>query len=81
MVRMARTGMYHGGNNSVEKLHDGDLSAQPRPDRAHFQSNIAAANDDHLLGDLLEGQGASGAHDAAQASRILPNPRLPDERV
>lgn len=56
--------IHAGTTNLVQELNDGDLGAQSRPDGTHLQTNDTTTNDDHLLGDLLEGQGSSAGDDA-----------------
>ena len=48
----------------AEELDDRDLGAQPRPDRSHLKTDDSTTNDEHGLGDLLEGDGASAGDDA-----------------
>lgn len=45
---------HHGGHDLVEELHDRDLGTQALPYRAHFETDVATADDDHLLGDLCQ---------------------------
>lgn len=57
-------GVHAGAADLVQELDDGDLGAQAGPDRGHLQANDAAADDDELLGDLVQGDGAGAADDA-----------------
>ena len=45
---------YHGGDDIIKELDDGHFCAHTGPDGAHFQANVAAADDKHLLGNLLQ---------------------------
>lgn len=57
-------GVHAGAADLVQELDNGDLGAQTGPDRGHLEANDAATNDDHLLGDLLQGDGTGAADDA-----------------
>lgn len=57
-------GVHAGATDLVQELDDGDLGAQAGPDRGHLEANDTATNDDELLGDLLQGDGAGAADDA-----------------
>lgn len=50
--------------NLAEELDDGDLGTETGPDRGHLKTNDTTTNDNHRLGDLLEGEGASAGDDA-----------------
>jgi hypothetical protein len=50
--------------NLVEELDHGDVRAETRPHRRHLEADDAAANDRHLLGHLLQGDGTRARNDA-----------------
>src|SRR5690606_35302906 len=53
----------HAAEHRVEIFDHGDLGAEPRPDRAQFQPDDTAANDDHAGRHLFERDAASGGDD------------------
>lgn len=57
-------GVHAGAADLVQELDDGDLGAQAGPDRGHLEANDTATNDDKLLRDLLQGDGAGAGDDA-----------------
>mmetsp|Transcript_173412 Transcript_173412/g.550514 ORF Transcript_173412/g.550514 Transcript_173412/m.550514 type:complete len:329 (-) Transcript_173412:361-1347(-) len=50
--------------DGVHELHDRNLGAQPGPHRAQLQADDTAANDRHLLRNLLQLQGTRAGHDS-----------------
>ena len=56
--------VHAGATNLVEELDNGNLGAEAGPDGGHLETNDTTTDDEHLLGDLLEGNGASAADDA-----------------
>ena len=52
-----------------QELDDGDLRAQPLPDRAQLQADVAAADDDEMLGHLVEAERLGGADDGLAVER------------
>ena len=56
--------VHAGATNLVEELDDGNLGAEAGPDGGHLKTNDTTTDDEHLLGDLLEGNGAGAADDA-----------------
>lgn len=56
--------VHAGATDLVEELDDGDLGAETGPDGSHLETNDTTTDDEHLLGDLLEGNSASAADDA-----------------
>lgn len=50
--------------DAAEELDDGDLGAEPAPDRAHLEADDAAADDGHPFWDLFEIECAGAADDA-----------------
>mmetsp|Transcript_7269 Transcript_7269/g.26348 ORF Transcript_7269/g.26348 Transcript_7269/m.26348 type:complete len:435 (+) Transcript_7269:289-1593(+) len=55
--------VVHRRHDIRQELDDLDLGPEPRPHGPELQPDDAAADDDHLLGDLLECNGAGGRHD------------------
>ena len=56
---------HHRRDDLVHELDHGDLGAEAAPDGGHLEADDAAADDDHLLRNSLEGDGARGRHDPA----------------
>lgn len=56
-------GIHTRATYLAEELDDGDFGAKARPDRSHLQTDDAATNDNHLLGDFLQGNGAGAGND------------------
>lgn len=54
----------HAGAEGVHELNNGDLRSEAGPNRGHFETNDTTTNDDHLLGDGLKLEAASGVNDA-----------------
>ena len=52
-----------------QELDDRDLRAQPLPDRAELQADVAAADDDQVLGNLVEAEGLGRADDRLAVER------------
>lgn len=61
---LGNLGVHAGATNLVQEFDDGNLGTQSRPYGTHLKTDDTTTNDDQLLGDLLEGQGA-GAGDNA----------------
>ena len=55
--------IHTGTADLVEEFDDSNLGAESGPDGTHLQTDDTAANDDHLLGNLLEGQSTSTGDD------------------
>ena len=53
----------HAAQDLVEILDHRHLGAEPAPDRAHFQPDDAAADDNDVPGHLVERDGAGRGHD------------------
>jgi hypothetical protein len=53
----------HAAEDRVEILDHGHLGAEPRPDRAHFQPDDAAADHDEMARHLVERDRARRRHD------------------
>ncbi len=45
-----------GREDALEEFEDEDFGAQAVPDGAHLHADVSAADDDHLFGDLGEGE-------------------------
>lgn len=56
-------GVHAWSTDLAQELNNGDLGAQSRPDRSHLQTDDSTANDNHLLGHLLQGNGAGAGDD------------------
>lgn len=52
--------VVHSGANGVLELDDSHLGAESGPHGAHLETNDTSSNDDHLLGDGLQGKGSGG---------------------
>jgi hypothetical protein len=55
--------IHTGTTDLAEELDNSDLSTETAPDRGHLETNDTTTNDDHLLGNGLEGNGASRGDD------------------
>ena len=53
----------HAGQDLVEIFDDGDLGAEPPPDRAELEPDHAAADHDHWPGHLVQLERAGGIED------------------
>ena len=53
----------HAGGDLVEELEDGDLGAEPGVDRAELEADDAGADDDEVLRDLGQVEGAGRGDD------------------
>lgn len=62
--RLGNLSVHAGAANLAEELDDGDLGSETRPDRSHLETDDTTTNDDHGLGNLLEGDGAGAGDDA-----------------
>lgn len=49
--------------NTTEELDNGDLSSESTPHASQLETDDTTTDDDHLLRDLLQVQGAGRAHD------------------
>lgn len=54
--------VVHTSANGVLELDNSHLGAESGPDGAHLETNDTSSDDDHLLGDGLEGKGTSGGN-------------------
>ena len=55
--------IVHARQNAVEIFNDNNFRAQTTPDRAHFKTNHAPADDNHLARHFVERQCARGRYD------------------
>ena len=56
--------VVHARKDRRQQLDDGDLGAEPVPDGAELESDHAAADDDQVLRDLGDDEGADVREDA-----------------
>jgi len=56
-------GCVHSSADRGLELDHGDLGTEAAPDRAELEADDASADDDQLLGDLLEREGAGRVDD------------------
>ena len=63
-VHLGRDLAVHAGQDAVEELDHGDLGAEPAPDRAHFEADVASADHRHACRHLRQRERAGGGDDA-----------------
>lgn len=55
--------VHAGSTDLAEELDNGNLRTEAGPDGSHLKTNDTTTDDDHLLGDLLQGNSAGAADD------------------